>query len=335
MSDAAVLTPDKVLQLITGGWASAILGSAARHGVFDALEADGGNAESVAKATGITVRGAQALLDGLTGVGLLTHADGRYRNTPHASAFLTKGKPAYLGAMAEVMCASLSDWATLPDAVKSGEPTASMTAEMADNDFWHMLVPAIAPLSFPVAQMAAQRLALAQAGAITWLDVGGGSGVWSAAWLQANPRAIATQLDWPIVNNIAKGFVGRFGVGDRFRTIDGDFHAVDFGDNLYDYAIFGHIAHQESPEDNVALFRRLHRALKPGGTLVVNDFVLDDQRMGQPFAMMFASQMVLVTKAGFTWRESDYRTWLREAGFASVDIVQTPTPATVVLAKRP
>ena len=334
MSEAAVTTPDKVLQLITGGWASAILGSAARHGLFDALERGGGNADSVAAATGISVRGAQALLDGLTGLGLLTHADGQYRNTPHASTFLIKGKPAYLGGMAEVMCGSLRDWATLPDAVKTGEPTATMTVDMADNDFWHLLVPAIAPLSFPVAQMAAQRLDLANAGAVRWLDVGGGSGVWSAAWLRANQQAIGTQLDWPIVNSIAKGFVGRFGVGDRFHTIDGDFHAVDFGERAYEYAILSHIAHQESPQDNIEIFRRLHRALKPGGTLVVNDFILDDQRMGEPFAMMFASQMLLVTKSGSTWRQSDYRTWLREAGFAAVDIVQTGTPATVVFATR-
>ena len=34
-------TPDKVMQLMTGGWAAAILGSAAKHGVFDALAGEG------------------------------------------------------------------------------------------------------------------------------------------------------------------------------------------------------------------------------------------------------------------------------------------------------
>ena len=41
MSTQAEPTPDKVMQLITGGWAAAILGSAAKHGVFNALEGDG------------------------------------------------------------------------------------------------------------------------------------------------------------------------------------------------------------------------------------------------------------------------------------------------------
>ena len=326
-------TPDRIMQLITGGWASAILGSASKHGIFNALEGGGDNAEGVAKKTGISGRGAQAVLDGLTGLGLVTLSNGRYQNTPEASAFLVKGQPAYFGGMSEVMAASLSDWATLPEAVRTGNPTATQTAEMPDNEFWRLLVPAIAALSFPVAQMAAERLGIAKAGAVKWLDVGGGSGVWSAVWLGANKQAMGVQLDWPTVNTIAKDFVAKFGVADRFETIDGDFHNVDFGANQYDYAIFGHIAHQETPADNVAIFRKFRKALKPGGTLLVNDFVLNDDRTGHPFAMMFPSQMLLVSKGGNAWRQSDYRTWLAEAGFASVDIVQTPTPATVVFAK--
>lgn len=48
--------------------------------------------------------------------------------------------------------------------------------------------------------------------------------------------------------------------------------------------------------------------------------------------MLFASQMLVVTQEGFTYRQSDYRSWLNEAGFTSVDIMSTPTPATIVVA---
>jgi ubiquinone/menaquinone biosynthesis C-methylase UbiE len=333
MSTQVEPTPDKVMQLISGGWAAAILGSAAKHGVFNAVEGDGEDAEGVSRKSRISVRGAQAVLDGLTGIGLLTVSGGRYRNTPEASKFLVKGKPSYFGGMAEVMTGSLTEWATLPEAVRTGNPTSSNTAEMADNDFWHILVPAIASLSYPVAQMVTERLGIALAGPIRWIDVGGGSGVWSAVWLKANSKAKGVQLDWPVVNRIARDFVGNFGVGSRFETIDGDFHAVDFGSNEYDYAIYGHIAHQESPADNAAIFRKFRKALKPGGTLLINDFILNDDRTGHPFAMMFASQMLLVSKGGNAWRQSDYRAWLTEAGFTSVDFVTTPSPATVVFAK--
>lgn len=328
-------TPEKVMQIVTGGCAVAILGSAAKHGIFDAIEGNGDDAAGVAKKASISARGARAVLDGLLALGLVTLADGRYRNTPESSAFLVKGKPAYLGALAEVMTRSLTDWATLPDSVKTGNPTANITADMADNEFWHQLVPAIASLSIPVARLAAERLDIAKAGPVRWLDVGGGSGVWSAVWLSANKEAKGVQLDWPAVNEIAKGYVGGFGVADRFETIGGDFHTTDFGSAQYDFAIFGHIAHQETPEDNIEIFRKFRKALKPGGTLLVNDYVLSDDRRGHPFALIFGSQMLLMTKGGDSWREADYRAWLAEAGFAAVEVMPTPFPATVVFAKTP
>jgi ubiquinone/menaquinone biosynthesis C-methylase UbiE len=325
-------TPDRVLQLITGAWATSILGAAVRHGLFTALERHPGGAEEIAKTAGISSRGAQALLDGLTGLGLLTLSGKTYQNTPEASAFLVKGNRSYLGGMAEVFLEDFGTWQKLPEAAKTGMPTAPHTTDVADNPFWHVLVTAIAPLSFPVARAAAERLALAAAGPVSWLDVGGGSGVWSAAWLGVNKQATGYQLDWPNVNAIGRDFVATFGVGDRFKTIDGDLHTTEFGAAKYDYAIYSHIAHMEAPADNITIFRKLRKALKPGGTLVVNDFILNDDRTGHPFAMMFASQMLVVTKDGFTYRQADYRSWLTEAGFTSVDIVSTPTPATLVFA---
>jgi hypothetical protein len=327
-----VPNPEKVMQIITGGWATSILGAAAQHGLFTALEGNPATAEAVAKKTGISLRGAQALLDGLTGLGLLSLSEGLYRNTPDASSFLVKDKPSYLGGMAEVFLQDFATWQNLPEAAKTGLPSARNTTDVADNPFWHVLVPAIAALSFPVAQMAAERLGVAKAGAVSWLDVGGGSGIWSAVWLGVNKLAIGAQLDWPNVNKIARGFVASFGVAERFQTIDGDFHTTDFGTEKYDFAIYAHIAHQESPAENIANFRKFRKALKPGGTLVINDFVLNDDRTGHPFAMLFASQMLVVTKNGFTYRQSDYRKWLAEAGFKSVEIVQTPTPSTLVFA---
>jgi hypothetical protein len=112
-----------------------------------------------------------------------------------------------------------------------------------------------------------------------------------------------------------------------------DFHTTDFGSAEYDFVIYSHITHMQPPATNVALFRKFRDALKPSGKLVINDFILSDERTGHPFAMMFASEMLLMTKAGFTYRQSDYRTWFREAGFNTVEIVLTPTPSTLVIAQ--
>jgi hypothetical protein len=47
----------------------------------------------------------------------------------------------------------------------------------------------------------------------------------------------------------------------------------------------------------------------------------------------FMSQMLMITKGGTPYRQSDYRAWLGETGFKSVQIVPEPTPSTLVFAR--
>jgi hypothetical protein len=162
--------------------------------------------------------------------------------------------------------------------------------------------------------------------------VGGGSGIYSAIWLEANPAARSTQLDWKPINAIARRLLDERGVADRFTCIDGDFHTTDFGTAKYDVALYSHIAHQEGPADNVAVFARLRQSLNRGGALVVCDYVVDDDRSGPAFPLIFASEMLLKSKQGSTWRRADYRDWLVKAGFAEISFHSAP-PATLVVAR--
>src|SRR5262249_29649471 len=149
----------------------------------------------------------------------------------------------------------------------------------------------------------------------------------------ANPKAGATQIDWPNVNRIARTFVGKHGVADRFKTVDGDFQQVEFGNQVYDLAIYSNIAHQESPADNTAVFRKFRKALKAGGTLVISDFVLNDDRTApHPWTTTFHTVMLAQTKGGAVWRQADYRAWLTEAGFQKISFEPTPMPSTLIYA---
>lgn len=326
-------TPDRIQQVATGAWATGILGSAVTHRLFTHLDAGEEPATRLAKQAGVSERGVQAVLDGLLGLGLVELRDGAYRNTAEAATYLVEGRPDYIGGFAKVMLAQAGDWATLPEVVRTGVPVVSQTYDVADNPFFDELVPAIAPITAVAATVAARLLGIADAGPISILDVGGGSGIFSATWLGLNPTAQSTQLDWTAVNEIARGLITEHGVADRFSCIDGDLHTTDFGVARFDIAVYSHIAHQEGPEDNKAVFAKLRRALKPGGTVLVNDFVVDDERSGPPFPLIFAATMLLQSKQGTTWRVSDYRDWLTAAGFGDISVHPTPTPATLIVAR--
>lgn len=330
--NSAQPSPDRIMQIATGDWAASILATSLIHSVFTHLHNGADTPDDVAKQARISVRGAQTLLDGLVGLGLVEVSDGAYRNAPDAAAFLVDNQPAYLGGFSKMMFRQMGRWPGLPEVVASGVPVSADTADVPELGFWEELVPAIAPMAVPSVLAAAELLGLPDAGPVSILDVGGGSGIFSALWLAMNPQARATQIDWPNVNRIATAFVAGHGVADRFRTVDGDFHTVEFGTAVHDIAVYSHMAHQEQPDDNVAVFRKFRLALKPGGTLVINDFVVDNGRTGPPFALIFRTEMLIRTQHGSTWTEADFRAWLTEAGFTDVSVHPTGGPATLVLA---
>ncbi|HZN19831.1 MAG TPA: class I SAM-dependent methyltransferase [Micromonosporaceae bacterium] len=326
-------TSERVMLLANGYWATAILGTAATYSLFTHLQSGADTAEQLAARAGISTRGAQTLLDGLVALDLVELHEGSYRNTAEAATFLVEGQPACLSSFAKLKLAHMSSVAALPDIVRTGGPVANATVEVPNNPHWEKMVRDIAALSVPVATIAADLLQLADAGEVSILDVGGGSGIYSAIWLGLNPAARATQLDWGPVNAIARRLTAEHRVADRLTCIDGDFHTTDLGTAAYDIAVYSHIAHQEGPDDNIALLARIRTALKPGGTLVICDYVVHDDRTGPPFPLLFAAEMLLKSNDGGTWRQADYHTWLTKSGYQHISFHPTPTPGTLILAR--
>jgi ubiquinone/menaquinone biosynthesis C-methylase UbiE len=327
------VSPEPIMRVVTGIWAASLVGAAIKFSIFTHVKNGANTLDSLVEKAGLPARGTQCLLDGLVGTGLLRVSDGSYANSDEADVYLVQGTPSYLGDFVAAEMSSLPAWDRFQEAVSTDRPVAP-EAVGADDDFWEKLVVGIAPLSFPAAQTIVETLGVARAGELSILDVCGGSGVYSGVLLSANPKARSTQVDLPVINGIARMYVDRFGVGDRFQTVDSDIHAYDFGTATHDIIIYSHIAHMLSPRENGDLFKKAQRALKPRGALVINEFVLADDRSGPPFGLLFSSNMLLRTEGGASWRESDYRAWLTEAGFREIRVQPVPGPTRLIIAHR-
>ncbi len=86
----------------------------------------------------------------------------------------------------------------------------------------------------------------------------------------------------------------------------------------------------QSPEQNLAIFKKFRGALRPGGTLLISDFLVSNDRSGPPFSLIFRSEMLVRTQEGGTSLYEDYEQWLNEAGFPKVDFQETGTATTLV-----
>src|SRR5207248_9454328 len=101
------LTPEGILQLGLGFWASKTLLSAVELGVFTELGRGPLSAEALIARIGLHRRSAHDFLDALDAPGLLERGGGCYANTPATDLFLDRNKQAYVGGMLEMANARL------------------------------------------------------------------------------------------------------------------------------------------------------------------------------------------------------------------------------------
>jgi len=327
------VTPGRIMDMASAFFESAALFAASDLGVFKQLAGSGGaTLEALADALKLDRHGLRLLLDACTAIGLLEKADDdQYRNTAESEAFLVPGKPGDLSQAIRYNRDVYDAWGRLAELARTGKPVERPALHLGDDAnrtrafvlAMHGRALAMGPLVIPSLDLAGrQRL----------LDVGGGPGTFDVLAAQAHPDLDCTVLDLPEVAAIADELIARQGMGERVKTLPGDYHTTPFPEGM-DAVNFLGVLHQESPASIRDLFTRAHAALKPGGVVHVLDMMTDASHTQPRFSAMFAVNMALTTDNGWVFSDRELATWLREAGFGRIEIRPLPPPAPHWLAR--
>jgi SAM-dependent methyltransferase len=333
----AQATPERIMQFVFSFAPPLMLETAIRHRVFDVLDEGPKTLEQTSAATGASVRGLRALLNGLVGLGFLAKDDrGRYSLTPESAEFLVSNKPTFYGGLFRHTSGQLlPKWMELIEVVRTGKPAAAVNQEEEGTEFFEQFVEGIFPMSYAAAQTLADVLGVQQAKEpLSVLDLAAGSGVWGIALAQQSPQVRVTAVDWPGVLRVTRRMAERFGVADRFQFVAGDVLEADFGGG-YNIATLGHILHSEGERRSRALLKKAFAALAPGGTISIAEFLVNEERTGPPQSLIFAVNMLVNTDEGDTYSFDEISGWLREVGFENARTVDAPGPSPLVLATKP
>jgi ubiquinone/menaquinone biosynthesis C-methylase UbiE len=311
--------------------ASRILAAGVRLDLFSRIAAGRKTLADLAWATGASERGLRMLLDALAALELLTRDEGRYRLPPHSARYLVRDSDDYMGAFLEDD-GLWKSWEKLDEAVRTGRPPRAVERQAEAERFFPVLIRSLHVLNREPARRAAAALALGtERQGVRVLDVACGSGVWGIAAAEADPAARVTFQDYPGVLEHTRRYAQRHGVAGRSDYLAGDLKAADFGEAAYDVALLGNIVHSEGEASSRDLFRRLHRALRPQGRLVVIDLIPNEERSGPPRELIFALNMLVNTEHGDTYTLAEYTAWLTEAGFVCVETADVGSPSPLVV----
>ncbi len=269
--------------------------------------------------------------------GFLSYDDGRYGLSPAAEMFLDRRSPIYAGSAVSFITSPhiVEGFNRLTEAVRRGGTAVGAENALApEHPVWVEFARAMAPFAHFTARLVANQLD-ARAGA-PWkvLDIAAGHGMFGITLLEENPRAQVVALDWANVLAVASENAAKAGVQDRFETRPGSAFEVDWGTD-YDLVLLPNFLHHFDEPGCLEILRRAHRALVPGGRVVIVEFVPNEDRVTPPEAAAFALTMLAGTPGGDAYIFAEYEGMLRATGFANAALQElVPSPNRAVVAAR-
>ncbi|WP_205746186.1 MULTISPECIES: methyltransferase [Dyella] len=329
------ITPDYLLQLGMGFWASRTVLSAVELGVFTELAKGGRTATALMGLLGLHPRSAVDFLDALVALKLLQRDSGIYRNTADADLFLDRAKPSYVGGLLD-MCATrlYQSWGNLTDALRTGQPQNGSAKDdtafdqlYRDEASLREFLSAMTGVSLGAAQAMAQKFPWHQYK--TFIDLGVAQGALPVQVALAHPHLTGGGFDLPVVGKVFDEYVAKHGLQERLRFYPGDF----FADALpqADVLVMGHILHDWNLAEKKQLLAKCYAALPEGGSLIVYDSIIDDARKENALGLLMSLNMLIETPGGFDYTGADCIKWMKEAGFREVRVEHLAGPESMVI----
>src|SRR5712691_536068 len=315
-----------VFRSFTAYQRTAALKGAIELDLFSAIAEGDATAEALAARIRASVRGVRILCDYLAALGFLRKTDGRYALDPESGPLLDRHSPLYVGSAIRFLASPvvMQSFADVAGAVRKGGTVVDAGGATApEHPMWVDFARAMAPLAGLAAQLLANLLD-ADAGR-PWhvLDIAAGHGLFGITLAARNPRASVVALDWANVLTVAEENARAAGVADRFRTLPGSAFTLDYGRD-YDLVLLTNFLHHFDEEACVAVLRKVHSALRPGGRAVTVEMIPDENRVTPPEAATFALVMLAGTPGGDAYPFSEYERMFRRAGFARSELHPLP-----------
>ena len=333
---ASAPSPEHILQVGFGFWASKTLLSAVEMEVFTELAKHPEDLEELTGRLGLHPRSARDFLDALVALGFLERHDGVYSNTPATDLFLDKKKPSYIGGIME-MCnhRSYGHWNSLTEGLRTGLPQNELKGGGAPVFQTIYADPARLKEFLKAMTGVSHGANLAIAAKFPWanyrtvVDAGPAQGDLLVQVALKNQHLLGIGFDLSEVGPIFEEYVEANGLASRLQFQAGSF----FTDPLprADVIMMGHILHDWNLDEKRMLIAKAYEALPEGGALMVYDAIIDDDRSKNAFGLMMSLQMMIETHGGFDYTGADCIGWMKEAGFREARVEHLVGPDSMVI----
>jgi hypothetical protein len=317
---------DRIEQVAFGFMASKVLFGAIEFGLFTELAKGPLDAPAIRQRLGLHTRSVRDFLDALLALGMLERSGEIYSNTAETDFYLDRAKPTYIGNFFEMWdVREYPFWGSISEALRTGKPQNEIkngedafTAIYSHPDRLRLFLRSMTGHSMPSAMVIAQKFPWRKYK--TFADLGPAEGCLAVQVVLANPHLAGEGVDLPAVRLFFEEYVASFGLEDRVKFRAGNF----FKDPMpgADVLVMGMILHDWNLEEKRSLLKKAYDALPNGGSLIVYEHLIDDDRRKNLAGLLISLTMLIETQGGFDYTGADCCGWMREAGFKETYVEQ-------------
>ncbi|MEH0155836.1 methyltransferase [Limibacter armeniacum] len=324
------VTPERILQVGMGFWASKTLLTAIKLELFTHLGDQKLSSQEIKQKLGLHGRGFYDFMDALVALGFLERdgieSSATYGNTTETSLFLDKNKESYIGGILEMANNRLYRfWGFLEEALITGEAQSEVTRGekpffeelYADEERLNEFVSAMAGIQMGNFVSFAKKFDFSHYK--TLCDIGGAGGFLCAQVAMLNPHMQCMSFDMPVVCKIAEKNIKHMHLNEQVKIIEGDFFKDSFP--KADIITMGNILHDWGLKDKKLLINKAYEALPEGGAFIVIENIIDNDRRHNAFGMMMSLNMLIETPEGFDYSFNRLKEWTEEAGFKQISSI--------------
>ncbi len=304
---------DHIYDLYTGAYKPHIIRVALALDVFSPLSAAPAGYETVAQVCHCNPEGICRLLDYLVGLKVLAKQGGQYSLLPDAATFLVRGQKAYAGDLI-MHFTGTAPWDGLQESIRDGQPRLMDYEIDFAQDAWIE--------SYRTERIPSSLEMWAKAGIVpdgsTYLrvlDIACGCAIKSFVLAQKSTGVQVTCLDQPLVLESDRDLAVRWDVLPQIKWMPDNLLTADLGEAQFDACLLGQVSHYLTEQQDINLFRRICRSLVPGGKLVL-DVPMGNEQPDE--ASSFLSLILWANSGGRAYTFEEYRSWLQDAGFLTV-----------------
>lgn len=313
---------EQIFHVAFGYMASKALFAALHLGIFDAVAQHPRDVAALAAETGADERALTTLLTALTAVGLLRKGADGFSNSPAAEQHLVRGAVGDFGDYLryQIDRQMYPFMHNLTDVVRGRRDTVPFVdyeAWFSDPEEATLYSESQHAASVGPAMMLASQVDLSKVRRL--LDVGGGSGAFTITLCQIHPELASTILDFPNVLEVTRRRIALAGLEARVSLVAGNALKTEWP-GQQDAVLFSYVSGSVSAEGVAELYRRAFRALVPGGSVIIHDFIVDDDRQGPVLTALWALQHATYTPDAVALTPGFVTGLLRDAGFVDVGV---------------